>query len=232
MQFQWFYDLRDLFFPNFCAACEQHPPLGNEVLCLQCRNRLPQTAMHRMPENRFTDRFFGRVYLQTGAALYHFREGNGVQQLIHRLKYGNRPQLGQALGRYYGRMLREEKIYADIDLIIPVPLHPIRERQRGYNQSDWFAKGLAETMQRPHLSDGLRRTKHSKSQVRKSATERLTTMLNAFEVNRQRMLRGRHVLLVDDVLTTGATLEACASQLLKLPGTKVSMATIAIAGAV
>jgi ComF family protein len=187
--------------------------------------------MHLIKENRFTDRFWGRIPLQTGAALYHFQKETSIQHLIFQLKYNGKSHIGYKLGLYFGKQLTSNStFYKDIDLIIPVPLHPIKERKRGYNQSAHFAAGLSESMQKPWLKNGLKRITHGESQTRKTREERYENVLKAFKVYQTKKLTGKHILLVDDVLTTGATLEGCAMKILALPNTRVSMATIAIAG--
>lgn len=230
MKPNWLTDLFDLFFPHLCMTCEKNQLQGKEILCFSCKRKLPETGMHTMKENRFTDRFFGKIYVQAGAAMYHFKEGSQVQHLIHQLKYHGKSKVGLKLGADYGRLLKKSPIFAAIDLIIPVPLHPAKERKRGYNQSDHLAMGLAETMSKPWLKKGLKRIKYGESQTNKSRIERYENVMQSFVVGKASDLQGKHILLVDDVLTTGATLEACATKILEIPNTKVSMATIAIAG--
>ena len=229
MNSSWFKDFFDLFFPHLCLACGANQLQGTEILCLSCRRQLPKTAMHTIKENRFTDRFFGRIYLHSGTAMYSFSEGNLVQKLIHKLKYEGKHRIGVKLGEHYGKTLKQATLFSTVDVIVPVPLHPIKERKRGYNQSDQFAMGLSTTMQKPWLKKGLIRKHYGESQTRKSRSERYGEVMNAFAVGQANKLKGKHILLVDDVLTTGATLEACASKILAIPNTKLSMATIAMA---
>jgi len=128
------------------------------------------------------------------------------------------------------KLLANNPLFSTVDIIVPVPLHPTKERKRGYNQSDYFAKGLAKTMQKPWLKKGLIRTKYGKSQTQKNRLERYENVLQSFKIGQFAALKDKHILLVDDVLTTGATLEACATKILAIPNTKISMVTIAIAG--
>lgn len=161
--------------------------------------------------------------------MYLFTKESRVQNLVHNLKYAGKQEVGTVLGQKLGILLRQAPLFADVDVIVPVPLHIRKLRIRGYNQSEVFAEGIAETFGRPCLGNGMKRVVHSASQTRQSREARLHNVGEVFEVNKPKSLEGKHILLVDDVLTTGATLEVCASRLLELPGTKVSMATIAIA---
>lgn len=225
----WFKDFLSLFFPNLCLACRQNQASAENILCLSCQQHLPFTDFHRMPENEFTDRFWGRIPLEAGAALLYFTKESKVQNLIHLLKYGDRPNVGIQLGKLYGAILKAYFPFKEIELIVPVPLHPQKQRSRGYNQSTQFAIGLSESMNIPYLEDALKRTIQTSTQTRKSRLERFENVLLAFQVHQANAISGKHILLVDDVLTTGATMEACAAKLLELPEVKVSMATIAIA---
>jgi len=223
-------DFLALLFPNLCLACRKRQATVDKILCLSCQQRLPKTDFHLMAENEFTDRFWGRIVLEAGAALFYFTKDSAVQALIHQLKYGDKPNVGIQLGEWYGRTLKEHRPFSMIDVIVPVPLHPKRQRQRGYNQSTQFAIGLSTAMKIPYKKDALVRTIATSTQTQKTRLERFENVLQAFEVNPSSKLEGKHILLVDDVLTTGATLEACATKLLAVPNVKVSMATIAIAG--
>jgi competence protein ComFC len=226
---EWGEDLLSLFYPRLCLACGHVRPPARELICLSCQYKLPQTHFHEEEENGFTERFWGRIRLEAGAALYYFVKGGRVQHLIHQLKYHGKRQVGRTLGHYYGRQLSGSSFFKEVELIVPVPLHPRKLHRRGYNQSALFASGLSETMGVPWMKGVLRRRTFTSTQTRKSRLERLENVLDAFELSRPQAIKGRHVLLVDDVLTTGATLEACAMRLQEAPGVKVSMATIGIA---
>lgn len=228
--FRWFDDFVSLFYPRLCLACGNELPPLRDTICLSCQYHLPKTNFHHLPENPFTDRFWGRIPLRAGAALYHFNKNSRTQRLIHHLKYDYKPTVGIRLGQLYGKQLMESEQFRSVDLIVPVPLHPRKEKIRGYNQSAVFAKGLSQVMQIPWRKNVLARKTMTTTQTQKSRMERFQNVQNAFVLQESNLIRNKHILLVDDVLTTGATLEACAICLLNAPGTTVSMVTIGIAG--
>jgi len=180
-------------------------------------------------ENAFTERFWGRLPLERGMAMFHFVKQGRVQQLIHHLKYEGRRDIGYGLGRSYGNVLKEALANDLPSLIIPVPLHPKKKHQRGYNQAVAFARGLSEALDISVNEEVLARTVYATSQTSMGRLERFQNVSRAFTLKNSATIAGKHVLLVDDVLTTGATLESCALQLLQAPDVRVSMATIAIA---
>lgn len=218
-----------LLYPHLCFACAQEAPPYGTSICVGCEISLPQTHFHKTVENPFTERFWGRVHLQTGTGMYLFAKESRVARLIHHFKYKGKKEIGIALGRRYGAQLQKEAHFQGIDAIVPVPLHWRRQQQRGFNQSEVFGIGLSEGMKRPCWKNCLIRTVHTGTQTKRSRADRLSNLENVFVVKRPKQLIGKHLLLVDDVLTTGATLEACANELLKLPDVKISMATLAVA---
>jgi ComF family protein len=199
------------------------------MICVSCEYHLPRTDFHEQRENLFTDRFWGRVDIQAAASLFYFRKGGLTQELIHKLKYKEKWQIGMELGKQYGHTLAQAPLFSKVDCIIPVPLHPYKEKLRGYNQSAVFANGLSASMGVPALPHAMTRRVHTETQTRKSRIDRLENVSEKFEVRQTGLLQRKHILLVDDVVTTGATLEACAEKLLAIPGTRVSLATIAYA---
>ena len=223
------YSLFYFFYPKLCLACNYTTPPIDEWLCLSCKLRLPKTNFHLAKDNAFTERFWGRVKIEAAAGMYYFKKGGRTQNLIHNLKYKKRSQIGVILGNIYGKELKKSPYFQDVEIIVPVPLHWKKLRKRGYNQSSVFAEGLSETMEIPWVVDGLRRNENSESQTKKSKMSRLENVMAVFEVKNRKKLEGKHILLVDDVLTSGATLEACATKILEVPGTKVSLVTIAVA---
>jgi ComF family protein len=223
-------DLLGLFYPHLCPACWLNQPPQGELLCTKCSFHLPQTNYHLEAQNPFTERFWGRLPLETGAALFHFNKGGKTQRLIHQLKYKGRKDIGIRLGERYGHYLNKVSHFQEIERIIPVPLHPKKLWLRGYNQSAAITEGLSQSMGIPHLPHGLQRVNHAETQTRKSRMERMNNVLNNFVVNQPGEIAGCHVLLVDDVMTTGATLEACGQKILELENTRLSLLTLAIAG--
>ena len=218
-----------IFYPRLCVACGKNMPPSNVCFCFGCRGQLAPTDMHHRKENEFTERFWGILPIQTGSAMYFFHRRSPIQRALHQLKYENKPHIGQQLGREWGRKLLSSSLYGDIDAIVPIPLHPDRERQRGYNQSALFAQGLSEILDVPVADRALRRRQAGASQTRKKRLERFENVSDRFEVNQVHALKGKHILLVDDVLTTGATIGSCGELILALPDTRLSLTTIAIA---
>lgn len=199
-------------------------------MCLGCALELPLTGFHHATDNEATARLAGRFPFERATAHLHFTEESLSQHLIHLLKYGRRAGIGTALGNAFGAALNEEGWMHDVHLILPVPLHPKKEAARGFNQSALLAEGMSNATGIPFDARALRRIRHTESQTRKTRAERIENVAGAFAVRHPRKLEGKHILLVDDVLTTGATVEACAQAILAVPGTRVSVATLAIAG--
>ena len=222
-------DLVGLIYPELCIACREKVPPRKQLVCVMCRVKLLPTNYHLDKENPFTERFWGRIPIETGAAMFPFVQGGKTQKMIHQLKYKRKFDVGVQLGKWYGHELKKSPHFRNIDLIVPVPLHPEKEHKRGYNQADAIAIGLAESMHLPWSRKVLKRGVYSDSQTTKSGMDRFGNVMKAFYVDDTKPIQNKHILLVDDVLTTGATLEACAIKLLAVENTKVSLATIAIA---
>ncbi|ACE06624.1 hypothetical protein Aasi_1314 [Candidatus Amoebophilus asiaticus 5a2] len=221
-------DFVNLLFPNYCLSCQEVLIKSEQWLCTNCFFELPQTNYHLALDNPVAQKFYGRVPITYAMALYKFRSGNRVQQLIHHLKYGNKPAIGELLGEIYASYLLQKTWDSNFDCIVPVPLHPHRVRERGYNQSDYFAKGIAALLEIPWYNNCLQRIKHTSTQTQKGKEERLYNLRDAFYVVNTSLIQGKHVLLVDDIITTGATLEACALPLLAAGAKEVSIAAIGV----
>lgn len=216
-------------FPQTCAGCKRKLSHEN-LLCTDCYYDLPQTDHHKAANNKFTDHFLGRVQIENGAAYLNFRKEGAVQELMHALKYGGKFFVGEMLGRMAAKEVSKVDYFKDIDIIIPVPLHKIKKSIRGYNQCEAFAKGLSEYSNIPYSEKILLKIKNTASQTSKSRTQRIENVEKSFRVTEEIDLNDKHILLVDDVVTTGATLEACALCLKAIyPKVKISMYTIAIA---
>lgn len=218
-----------LLYPELCVACGEELPSGDVSFCFKCQLKISTSEMHLERQNEFTTRLWGRLNLESGAAMYYFSRKSPIQRALHQLKYHNQPEIGIKIGRAFGKKLRASEIYQSVEAIIPVPLHPKKERLRGYNQSAVFAQGLSESMGIPVLNKVLVRRSFTETQTKKRRMERFDNVGEVFVVDKPSLVSGKHLLLVDDVLTTGATLEMCGQALLGVKETKLSSATIAIA---
>ena len=222
-------DLVSLVYPKVCMSCENALLRSEDIMCTHCRYHLPRTGYHLQPENPVVKLFWGRVDVRSAASCFLFTKGSGVQKLVHQLKYNGQTEVGRVLGRLYGSELKQSPLFNKTDVIIPVPLHPARLRKRGYNQCDYFAEGLSQSLCIPADLTNVQRVVATGSQTRKSRFERWKNVEYVFKAQQPHLLENKHVLLVDDVITTGSTLEACAQQLLTIPNVRVSIATIACA---
>lgn len=221
-------NISSVFIAKSCLGCQQRLELFEKHLCTYCRHELPFTNYHTTDENPMKRTFQGRLDVEQATALFHFSKGSTVQELIHAIKYRGHTQLGVMLGDWLGHELKHIEGFSDIDLVIPVPLHPIRKMRRGYNQVDGFAKRLAFHLDRQFTKKHLLRKRFTKKMAFKGRLDRWTSLEQAFKVKGATALNGKHILLVDDVITTGATLEACAQALLTEAHVTISMACMAI----
>lgn len=180
-------------------------------------------------ESIVSSRLYGRFQFKHALALFSFKNESKIQGMMHAIKYANSPMLAHSLGMRCGKFLKENSLSAEIDLVVPVPLHTKKTKLRGYNQSAFFASGIAEASGIACSEDCIRRVRFTETQTKKDSLERFLNVQSAFDLNKPDELSGKSVLLVDDVLTTGATLEACAETLLKANVRDISVATIAIA---
>jgi ComF family protein len=219
-----------LFWPNVCVCCSTGLMRGEKYVCSHCLYELPETNFYRESDNPVAQVFWGRATVEHATAGYFFRKGNRVQKLVHQVKYRGQKELGTVLGSEMGKSLRDSR-FNEIDIIAPVPLHPQKLRKRGYNQSEWIALGIAQALEKPIDAQTLVRRFFTDTQTRKKHFERWENVDAVFELNNPDSFAGRHILLIDDVITTGSTLEASIHAILSAPETKVSVAVLAFASA-
>ena len=227
-----FEDLLSLIFPESCYACSGAMARGEKYICTSCNIKLPYTDYHLHGDtelNPLQRRFWGKVQVQYAFAYLLFTPKGRVQQMLHKLKYKGAKELGEHLGYRYGSLLSDHQYNDKFDLIVPVPLHKYKLRRRGYNQSECFAKGISDSMKLPLNTSTLVRILDTATQTRKNRLDRWQNVEQVFRVKQQETVKGKHILLVDDVMTTGATLEACTASLLTAGAAKVSVVTIAAA---
>jgi len=221
-------DLWELFYPKVCTACKYERPIKNDIFCLKCSLEIPFTDHHLIQKNELLTKFTGRVEILSANALFYFSKAGLIQRTIHALKYKNETYIGKHFGRLMGQRLIESNSTL-ADYIIPVPLHYKKKALRGYNQTMVIAKGMNEITGIPILENILTKVNHSESQTTKSRADRFQNVLDSFELKKNKNLEGKHILVVDDVFTTGATLEACAVKLQNYKNIKISVAVIAMA---
>jgi len=222
-------DLFCLFFPELCAACGRNLFRNENIICTNCIYHLPRTNFHNDPQNKMARQLWGRFKFEQAIAFVYFQKGNRVQNLMHQLKYNKKPEVGIRMGELYAWQLMRSKSWMNADLIMPIPLHPVRLKKRGYNQSEQISKGLASVLKIPVNTHSLVRRENTESQTKKSRFARYENLKDAFIINNASELLKKHILLVDDVMTTGATMEACSIELLKIEGIKISICTLAYA---
>lgn len=222
-------DFISLFYPLICAACDNDLRQGEDVVCTRCRYLLPRTGYVLQSGHPLERLFMGRARVEAATALFHFAKGSGVQRMVHGLKYHGRQDIGIAIGRMLAERWKQFPSRHHPDVVIPVPLHRRRLQQRGYNQAEAVALGFSQASGTVHLPDALVRIVESSTQTLKLRYERHSSMDGIFKVNRSEELSGKKVLLVDDVITTGATLIACAEALAEVPGMALMVGAIAVA---
>ena len=222
-----FTSLINLFYPKVCAGCDELLLTGEDVICLVCRHHIPLTNHLNLSNNEVMQKFYGRVPIESASALMYFHKKGIVQKIIHKLKYKNQQDIGRSLGTWYASILENHFEITDDMQIIPVPLHPKKLRERGYNQVTSFARALAEVLHIQLNESLLVRNYYSKTQTKKNLFGRTDIKPTLFEARFSEEDQNKHFILVDDVITTGSTLEACCHGLLKIPGTKITVICMA-----
>lgn len=230
---KWVYDLLDdflsLLFPRICYGCGNHLLRNENIICTECLVLIPRTNYHKQGENPVEQLFWGRCHIQSAAAFSYYNKGSRIRNLIHNMKYKGIKEIGTLLGRIYGSSLGNSEFTDPIDIIVPVPLHPSKKRSRGFNQSELIAAGISEVTGLKVNNSAVVRSVASSTQTRRSRYDRWVNVEGIFEVADPESLAGRHILLVDDVITTGSTIESCVNAILKVEGVKVSVAALAYA---
>jgi ComF family protein len=219
----------DLVFPNTCVACNDVLQTGEDTLCTACRISLPRTESHIVSNEILKQKFYGKVPVENAFAYLKFIKKGKVQRLLHELKYRNQPEIGEVLGKMYGIELKEVGFQQATDLLVPVPLHPAKKSMRGYNQADCIAQGLSEALALPWDANILHKETNTNSQTRKGRFDRFQNVSRGFVVAKPQDVIAKRITLVDDMVTTGATLEACATVLLEAGASQISIITLAMA---
>ncbi len=223
-------DVIHLLYPHQCNGCESDLLSESQLLCIYCLNDLPHTNFANFENNNIEKIFTGRINIHAAHSEFYFAKGRLIQQLIHQLKYNGNHKIGHYLGSLMGKTLMESGRFHHIDAIVPLPMHKKKEFKRGYNQAKIIADGVAEVLGIPVLNNVVIKSKATDTQTRKQRLDRWENVEEAFLVVKKEMLEGKNILLTDDVVTTGATLEACGNAILKIKNTTVSIASLAIAG--
>lgn len=226
---RWIKELWLLFFPKRCAACGGVLHSGESVLCVECRNNIPYTFYWTIKENYLTELFSGRFLFHHASALFFYDKQTIWSDMIISMKYFSDYYVAEAMGVIYGKMIQENPFYDQIDLIVPIPLHKKRLRERGYNQAEGFARGIERQTGIKVEPNAVKRAVYTQKQaLKKSAQQRWENVENAFEIVNADLLKGKNIMIVDDVITTGATIEACAKAICDaIPDTRFFIGAIA-----
>jgi ComF family protein len=220
-------DFFRIFYPDLCANCENQLEKNENTICTFCRHDLPLTNFTNYSENKIAKTFYGRIIIEKANTLLFYRKEGITKKLIHELKYKGNEEIGSFFGNWLGEILKQNNEFSDINVIVPVPLHPKKLKQRGYNQVSKFGEKLSYHLNKPFLENVLLRTSTSKTQTFKARFERFNNNDTKFQSSNTSSFKNKHILLIDDVITTGATIESCAKELQKTEGVKISILTMA-----
>ncbi|MDR1372442.1 MAG: ComF family protein [Dysgonamonadaceae bacterium] len=224
-----FNNIISLFYPKVCAVCKERLMGKEEFLCLHCFSDLPKTNYHLIASNPAAERFYGKIPIQKACAYLYYNKGGMAQKIVEEIKYHGNRKLGICCGGMIAKDLIDSTFFSEIDLLVPVPLHPGKKKKRGFNQTEIIAKGISEITKIPVDTRNIRRTRANESQTTKNIFERYRNTVNLFELTDSHAMENKHILLIDDVLTSGSTLEAVARAVLHVKGLKVSILTLALA---
>lgn len=225
----WFQAFLSLLFPRCCIVCGNPLAKGEVYLCAHCNMNLPRTDLHKQKDNAVEQLFWGKIPLERATSFFYYRKGSNYRQILHRLKYRGEKEIGEVMGRCMATELLPYDFFSDIDVIIPVPLHPKKQRARGYNQSEWIARGISGISGISVDTTSVSRKKNTATQTRKTVFERWENVNQTFTLHLPERFVGKHLLIIDDVLTTGATTVACASVFDGVEGVRISVLTLAVA---
>ena len=223
-----FQSVLNLFFPKACAGCNAILISNEIVICTECRHNIALTNHHNIPNNEAFLKFYGKINVVHASALFYFQKRGIVQELIHKLKYKGHQEIGETIGFWYAEELKNTTALHDVDFIIPVPLHPKKLKKRGYNQVATFGKALSQELNVPVKELILVRDKNTITQTKKNILDRSEAVSHIFSAAFNADFYNKHFLLIDDVITTGATLESCGRELLKIPGARLSIVCMAM----
>ena len=218
--------LLHLAFPHVCESCGTDNLQVDHILCLRCLSSLPNTNFHLHANNPIEKIFWGRIPISSATSQYYFTKESMMQHLMHQLKYKGNKEVGLYLGRLMGWAMAESNRFSSVDALIPLPLHKSKEHKRGYNQATLLCEGISTVLNKPVLKNVVIRTAHTETQTKKSRIQRWQNMEGKFELVNASAIESKHLLLVDDVVTTGATLEACGKELFKAKNLQLSIATL------
>lgn len=216
-----------LFFPHNCIGCGTDNLNDDDLLCAKCLYQLPQTNFFQSKNNPVEKNFYGRLNIEAAASGFYFTKNSLLQKLMIELKYKNNKDVGFYLGKMLGKMLNESERFNNVDALVPLPLNAKKEKKRGYNQAKIICEGITSVFNKPILNNAVVRIYFTETQTQQDRIHRWQNMQNVFAVSNVSAIEGKHILLIDDVITTGATLEACGAAILKTPKTKLSLASVA-----
>ncbi len=220
-------NIYNLFYPEVCLCCQEHLTSNEQVICITCRHDLPLTNLSRENNNLVEKSFYGRIPVENATALFYFFKKGNVQELIHALKYKNQQQVGTVLGNWLGDEILDSGRFSNVDCIVPVPLHKKKLKSRGYNQVTTFGESLANKLNFPFEENVLKRVSFTNTQTKKLRLDRWKNVEELFFVEDNAAMENKHILLIDDIITTGATLEACWKAFEKTKNIKISIACMA-----
>lgn len=219
----------DLLFPRCCVVCGKTLTRSEEFLCTSCNMSLPRTNYHLLPDNPVERLFWNKVKLERASSYYYYYRGGEMRKIIHEMKYAKKKEIGAVMGRQMAAELKASGFFDGIDLLMPVVLHKKKQRDRGFNQSEWIAKGIAAITKLPIEMTAVKRVKHVETQTKKTPYQRFENVQHIFELEHPERLKGKHILVVDDVLTTGATATAFMESFANVENVKISLLTLAVA---